>query len=40
MLDFADFPLLRQNDRFPSDIGGPVTSIIMISELSFYMQNS
>ena len=38
--DYADFPLLCQNDRFPSDIGGPVTSIILIFEISYYMQNS
>ena len=29
-----------QNYRFPSDIGGPVTSIILMLELSYYMQNS
>ena len=40
MSDFPDFKFFHQNYRFPSDIGGPVTSIIMISELSFYMQNS
>ena len=38
--DFADFPLIGQNDRFMSDIGGPVSSIILILELSYYMQNS
>ena len=38
--DFADFPPFGQNDRFMSDIGGPVSSIILILELSYYMQNS
>ena len=33
--DFADFPLFGQNDRFLSDIGGPVSSIILMLELSY-----
>ena len=34
------FNLFRQIDRFLSDIGGPVSSIISTLELSVYMQNS
>ena len=40
MSDFANFPLFGQNDRFPSYIGGPITSIILMLEISNYMQNS
>ena len=38
--DFADFQIFGLSYRFPPDIGGPVTSIILILELSNYMQNS
>ena len=35
-----NFPIIGLKDRFPSDIGEAVSSIILISELSVYMQNS
>ena len=40
MSDFEDFPTFGQIVRFLADIGGPVTFIILILELSNYMQNS
>ena len=40
MSDFAVFPHFDQNYQFLSNIGRPVSFIILIVELSYYMQNS
>ena len=40
MSGFAVFPYFDQNYQFLSDMGGPISSIILIVELSYYMQNS